>query len=303
MHPQSPSEVQALVAACKQVSVHENAPGLQVLTVQNSRGSARLSLYGAQVLSYRAGSQDELLWLSPAAHYHQGRSIRGGIPLCWPWFGPHPSDASKSAHGFARHCVWQLDAIQEDSERTRLQLSLPPSVQSAQAWPQPFALNLEVSIGTTLQLALTSHNLGDTPTTLSAALHTYFAISDIEAIHISGLEDTCFRDAVNAHRISRQCGPIRFHGELDRVYHDTAATVVIEDPGHKRRIIIRKTGSDSTVVWNPWIDKSAALGDMLEGAYRQMVCVETANADHNRISLAPKESHCLYTEVEGEAYD
>jgi glucose-6-phosphate 1-epimerase len=296
-------ELQAKIAHCNQLSLNELAPGFAQLTISNAQAKARVSLYGAQVLSFQPAGDSELLWLSPTARYHQGRSIRGGIPLCWPWFGPHPDDPSKPSHGFARHLLWTLDAASGDEKHTQLEFSLAPQTSNQSLWPHPFELRLRLSIGRSLQIELITKNTGHTPMEISAALHSYFSISDIDNISIEGLDGCLFRDAVNEDRTCKQCGPIRFHGEVDRVYHDTSAAILIEDTVAKRRTRVRKGGSNSTVVWNPWIDKSAQLGDIPEGGYRHMLCVETANADHNRIALLPNNSHTLYTEITGEALE
>lgn len=298
MSPPDLSALQATIANCdKQVGIDTLSPGFPVLNIRNAQSSASISLYGAQVLGFQPQDQPELLWLSPAARFAQGRSIRGGIPLCWPWFGPHPDNTDMPAHGFARHRHWRLDRVSGDDHCTRLDFSLPSTEDTATLWACPTELTLTVIVGPALELALTTTNSGSAPVQISAALHSYFAVSDIGAIRIEGLDDTLFRDAVNGDRICRQCGPIRFHGELDRVYHDTGADVVIHDPTRDHGIRIGKGGSRSTVVWNPWVEKAARLGDIPTGAYRQMVCVETANADHNRVALLPGESHCLSTTI------
>lgn len=303
MCAQTNSDLQTLIAPCAQVRLDELAPGFAQLKIDNLRGRASVALYGAQILSFQPHGDSDLLWLSAGAHYTRGRSIRGGIPLCWPWFGPHLEDSGKPSHGFARHCIWQLDTISGDEQSTELVLSLSPRAETQRLWPHDFKLELRVTVTDSLRIELTTSNTDNSPFEISSALHSYFAVSDIGDISIDGLDDTLFRDAVNSDRICRQRGAIRFHGELDRVYHDTSADLLIADPGYQRRIRVRKNGSRSTVIWNPWIEKSARLGDMPENAYRQMVCVETANADHNRLSLLPGATHTLYTEISRETYD
>lgn len=303
MSAQTLSELQARIAHCDQVVLDALAPGFVQLIIQNARASARIALYGAQVLSFQPQGERDLLWLSADAHYAKGRSIRGGIPLCWPWFGPHPDEPDKPAHGFARHGIWQLEQVRGDEQATELEFSLPPSPETQSLWPHAAKLVLRVLIAESLRIELITTNTDNSPIEISAALHSYFAVSDISAIHIDGLDDTLFRDALNDDRICKQCGPVRFNAELDRVYHDTDADLIICDPALKRRIRITKGGSRSTVVWNPWIAKSARLGDIPEGGYRQMVCVETANVDHNRLALLPGESHSLYSDISTEADD
>lgn len=278
------------------VGLEETVPGFPLLKIANRHAEASLSLYGGQVLSYQPRGHRDLLWLSSNAVYQEGRSMRGGIPLCWPWFGPHPEQAEWPAHGFARHRRWRLDTVRklsDDSSELRLSLPEPES----EVWLERCELTLRVTVGERLQVALTTRNTGENTFHLSAALHSYFAVSDIGAIALAGLEDTLYRDALDNNRGKRQQGEIRFDGELDRVYRDTAATVVIDDPGYVRRIAVAKRGSRSTVIWNPWLEKSARLGDFAEDGYRRMVCVETANADDDRVTLAAGESHTLTTEI------
>lgn len=278
------------------VVLEETVPGFPLLKITNRHAKASLSLYGGHVLSYQPNGHRDLLWLSSKAVYQEGRSIRGGIPLCWPWFGPHPEQAEWPSHGFARHRRWRLDTVRTLSdESSELRLSLPEP--KSEAWREHCELALRVTVGERLQVALTTRNTGENTFHLSAALHSYFAVSDIGAILLTGLDDTVYRDALDNNRCKRQQGDIRFEGELDRVYRNTAATVIIDDPGYARRISVAKRGSRSTVVWNPWLEKSARLGDFTEGGYRQMVCVETANADDDRVMLAAGESHTLTTEI------
>ncbi len=258
--------------------------GIVLLHIHHDCASATVSLYGGQVLSFQPRGEDDLLWLSSDAHFQPGKAIRGGIPICWPWFGPHPSDADAPAHGTVRKSQWQLSSLQCDQRSARIVLSYPGD-----------ALDLQLSIGidSQLQLSLTTNNRGAQTATISAALHSYFAISDITDITLTGLEDKPFRDAVNNDRICLQRGPIHFNGELDRVYQNVDQAICIQDPGLKRLIRIDNHGSSSAVVWNPWIEKSARLGDMGPEGYRQMVCVETANADSDCISLSPGQRHSL----------
>ncbi len=303
MSVQSMSELHRKIAHCDQLSLDHLAPDLPQLKISNIQGSARISLYGAQVLSFQPRGDRELLWLSPTAHYRAGSSIRGGIPLCWPWFGPHPDEPTKPSHGFARHQLWRLETVSGDEQHTQLEFSLSASPDTQKLWPHPFELHLHIGIGAALHIELTTKNSGDKPMEISAALHSYFSVSDIDNIRIEGLDGALFRDAVNEDRICKQCGPIRFHGELDRVYHDTDADILICDSAIKKAIRVSKEGSNSTVVWNPWVEKSARLGDIPEGGYRKMLCVESANADHNRIALLPGDTHTLYTKISGETLD
>ncbi|WP_372809391.1 D-hexose-6-phosphate mutarotase [Litorivivens sp.] len=269
----------------------ESRAGFPLLHLIDGNTQATVSVYGAQLLSYCPAAQEDVLWLSDDARFQQGKSIRGGIPLCWPWFGPHPNDSDKPAHGFVRNRYWQLTALTRvgDASLARFRLS-----EFDQTLYQPkLSLELEISVGDSLKVQLTTTNNSQESATVSSALHSYFAISDIGDIQITGLEDKPFRDAVNNNSTCLQRGPIRFSGELDRVYQNVDAEICIHDPGLERVISISGTGSQSAVVWNPWVEKSLRLGDMGKDGYRNMVCVETANADQDARTLKPGATHHL----------
>lgn len=262
----------------------EPQAGIVLLHIHHDCASATISLYGGQVLSFQPRGEDDLLWLSSEARMQPGKAIRGGIPICWPWFGPHPTDTEAPAHGTVRKSQWQLNSLHCDHSVARIVLTHPGDKLS---------LALSIVIDSQLQLSLTTDNCGSDTATISSALHSYFAISDISDISITGLEDKPFRDAVNNNRPCLQQGPIHFDGELDRVYQNANRPICIRDAGLKRLIRIASRGSNSAVVWNPWIEKSARLGDMSPEGYRQMVCVETANADIDCINLVPGQRHSL----------
>ncbi len=269
----------------------ESHAGFPLVHLTANNAQATLSVYGAQVLSYRPTGQDDVLWLSDEARFLAGKSIRGGIPICWPWFGPHPTDSDKPAHGFVRNRSWQLEALARDNNVTRVRLTL--DAFDPALFPQALSACLEICVGDQLSVSLTTINNSAQNATISSALHSYFAVSDISDIAITGLEDKPFRDAVNHDQACVQRGPIRFNGELDRVYQNVDQPICIHDPGLDRVIHILGRGSNSAVVWNPWIEKSERLGDMGEDGYRSMVCVETANADEDRRILKPGTQHCL----------
>lgn len=278
--------------------ISEDHTGFPLVHLTDSNAHATLSLYGAQVLSYRPTGQDDVLWLSEDACFREGKSIRGGIPICWPWFGPHPSDSTKPAHGIVRHRHWELVELSRQDAATCARFKFNTSENSDVS-----ALNLEltVTVGKALSVQLTTTNSGAHDVTISSALHTYFAVSDIGDIAITGLEDKPFRDAVNNNRACLQRGPIRFNGELDRVYQQVERSICIHDPGLERVIHVQGQGSSSAVVWNPWIEKSERLGDMGNDGYRTMVCVETANADQDARTLKPGARHDLHARIHVQA--
>lgn len=258
-----------------------------------SRGDAQaeVSLYGGHVLRYTRGGAP-VLWLSRQALFAEGKAIRGGIPICWPWFGPHPSDPARPAHGFARISHWEASDSGAGDHATWLRLRLSDSPATHALWPHPFRLDLLVTLSDALDVALTAHNPGDTPWRCTGALHSYFTVGDVAQIRIGGLDGARYLDQLTGQSLT-QAGPVRFDREVDRIYADAGPACTIDDPALGRRIVVAKAGSRSTVIWNPWAEKARRLADFADDEYPEMVCVETANAGADVVEVAPGGSHTL----------
>jgi D-hexose-6-phosphate mutarotase len=274
-----------------------------VLRLENDFAVARVALQGAHVLTYVPRGGEPVLWLSRRAVFAPGKAVRGGVPVCWPWFGPHPTDPSQPAHGFARTAMWTL----ESSSRTadgghELVLSLPPGAGAACGWTHPVELRLMITVGPALGLALCSRNNGPAPVVIGGALHSYFSVGDVGKIRILGLEGKPFVDQLAPSEMKSEPVPIGIAGETDRVYDDAGPRCVIEDALLERRLFIEKTGSRSTVVWNPWMEKGRRLADVGEDQVRDFVCVETANALGDVVTLPPGGEHRLGVVIRAEGY-
>lgn len=256
--------------------------------------SARISLNGAQLLGWQPAGEREVIWVSPASAPMPGRSIRGGTPVCWPWFGTDSSSLGRPAHGFVRGVPWQVAWSRATAAESAIALRYRTAPETAGLWPHEAEAMLTVSlIADTLTLSLTTTNTGASAFSLTEALHTYFAVTDIAETHVDGLDGCGYIDAVGTWTRRRQQGAVTFSGEVDRIYLDPPGDIVIADGAGGRRIHIDASGSRSAVVWNPWIDKSARLGDMGTDGYTRMLCVETANAADDAIALAPGAAHTL----------
>jgi glucose-6-phosphate 1-epimerase len=264
-----------------------------VAELTSPAGSATVALEGAQVLDWRQGAERGLLWLSPAARLGTGRPVRGGIPVCWPWFGPHPSDPAAPAHGFVRTRQWEVVRTEAEPDATRLLLATLVEAGDRPDWPHAAGLRLEIELGAGLALTLETQNLGKSAIELTEALHTYFRIGDIAAVRIDGLEGCAYIDKLDGGKLKSQSGPVTIDREVDRIYVGATDRLALVDPGLGRRISIDSVGSRSAVVWNPWLEKSARLGDMGPEGYRRMVCIETANAGDDRVILASGDTHRL----------
>ena len=268
--------------------------GLIVAEVCNAQATARIALQGAQLLDWTPAGEQPVIWVSPGAVYAPGKAVRGGVPVCWPWFGPHATQAGFPAHGFARTQSWEMVQVQPLPDgSTTLGLRLLQDAHTRLLWPHETALQLLVNIGQRLRIDLLTRNTGSEAFTLSQALHTYFAVSDAREVAVRGLEGLPYIDKVAGGVRRVQSGPVIVDAETDRIYLDHGGECVIEDPGLGRRIVIRREGSRSTVVWNPWAEKSAAMADMGEGAYRGMLCVEAANAAADVVRVEPGGAHRL----------
>ncbi len=289
----TPEQLNAQFGINGQLTFEEGPGGLTFAKVDNAQGEALLCLQGAHLVSYRPKDQAEpVVWVSDFAKYAPGKSIRGGAPVCWPWFGPHKSESSFPGHGYARTVPWAVvssAALADGSTEITLRLIENPHAQ----WPHNTPVELRAVVGAKLTINLTTTNQGDAPVEIGEALHTYLRIGDIADIRITGLEGCTYIDKVGEVTRRVQEGPIACSGEVDRVYLSTTATCVITDPGLKRRVVIEKSGSASTVVWTPWAEKADKMGDFGPDGWRRMVCVESANAVDNLITLAPGASHTL----------
>ena len=280
----------------------EDRFGGTVAVLQSVHGRAVVALQGAQVLSWVPTGQGEVLWLSPVARLGTGKALRGGIPICWPWFGPHPAVSAAPAHGFVRTALWTVKSASVDCSGTgnddvRLALTIDAPGAEFAHWPHSATATLEITLGPSLTLSLSTENTGTDPFVLTQALHSYFSVSDIARTVLTGLEGREYIDQLEPSSRPVQRGPIAIAAEADRIYQNSSDTVVITDEARGRAIRISKSGSLSTVVWNPWIEKSARLGDAGDDGYLRFVCVETANAGDDAVTLAPGARHQLIAKL------
>jgi glucose-6-phosphate 1-epimerase len=294
-------DLNARFAIADQASFAAGPGGFPIVSVRNAHADAAIALQGADVTSFQPHGQEHVLFLSRHAVYAPGKAIRGGIPICWPWFGPHPTDPTKPDHGFARTRPWSvLDTTAMPDGATRVRLGLTDDAATRALWPHAFALELTVTVGATLEVTLVARNTGHEPFVCGGALHSYFRVGDATAITIQGLEETAYVDKVDGGRLKVQQGTVTIAGETDRVYTDTTAVCVIVDSTLGRRVTVAKEGSRSTVVWNPWCDKARRLADLGDDEYTEMVCVEVANAGDDTVTVAPGGEHRLGTTIGAE---
>ena len=265
--------------------------GFEYIEVSNTSARAKIALQGAHLFHYQCVGKKPLLWLSDSSFFETGKAIRGGVPICWPWFGKHTTESNLPQHGFARNFLWTLVDVNETNEHlTELKFLLKSSGESLKLWPHSFELLLHITVGKTLTIALTTKNCDEKAFAITSALHTYFAVANIDKVSIEGLHNTQYFDALTKEN-TRQRGRVCIAEEVDRIYREVHNPLTLHD--QERTVRICTEGSSSVVVWNPWADKCARMNDMADDAYKTMLCIETANALEDARLLAPDEEHTL----------
>ena len=280
----------------KRVKFSRGKEGFVWIDIQNEFGSARLTLHGAHVTQFIPAGGEDVLWVSEKSMFEPEKAIRGGIPVCWPWFGKHKTSPELPTHGYARLCEWEVASVSSCPEGDGVELHLAPEKVPAKWQPLPVELTFQAAVEKdgVLRLVLSMLNCSEQPVAISSAMHTYFAVDAIENVAIDGLEDVRFVDTL-VNREGCESGPVRISGETDRVYLDCENDITLRDGSHYTEIL--REGSRSAVVWNPWIDKSRRLPDFGDEEYHRMVCVETTNALEDTRILEPDGFHVLATAI------
>jgi len=280
-----------------QLSFQPGEGGLIKVVISNKYADAEIYLHGGHLTHFQPKNTQAVIWMSKQALFTKDKAIRGGIPICWPWFGPHATDSNLPQHGFVRTSEWSVIASESLADGcTRLCLGLEGDGTN-RLWTHSFELVLVITVGTQLQLALTAMNTGSNAIELGAAFHTYFAVDDSSTIRISGLDGCQYLDKPDNYALKNQHGDICITGEIDRVYLETLNDCAIDDPVLKRKIIVSKEGSASTIVWNPWVKNAKAMADFNDDGYQSMVCIESANAADDVRVLEPGECHTLIQRI------
>ncbi|HFU74190.1 MAG TPA: D-hexose-6-phosphate mutarotase [Helicobacteraceae bacterium] len=264
--------------------------GLNYLEIKNSNATAKIALQGAHLFEYKRPHQAPLIWLSKTAQFQKNKAIRGGIPICWPWFGAHPVDTSLPNHGFARTMEWTYEKGEEvDDGKTKIVLGLKDNEETLTLWPYAFELTLEIYIADTLELILQTKNCSDEAFEISEALHTYFHVDAISDTLVHGLEGKQYFNKLDKSYDNVQSRALVIENEVDRVYFE--AYDPIEIVGMKGKISIKSEGSASAIVWNPWAQRINEMPDM--SGYKQMLCIESGNVLHECVKVMPNETHLL----------
>jgi len=273
------------------LEVDEEHHDFPFIKINNQYASAVISLYGGQVLSYVRSDAEDLLFLSDNAFYETGKAIKGGVPICWPWFGADPEGKGRPAHGFARNSLWQLESTEQmKNGSTKLIISLLPNEASRKLFPYEFKLSLSVVVGKELALELTTNNTDDKPLPITQALHTYFSVNNIDDVAVKGLDGKAYLDKAKSNigeENKTQKGDIAFCGEVDRIYLDVPNDLKITQKKSVKKVSIQSRHNKTAVVWNPWKELCEQSADLKPDDYKRFICVETANAADDVITVMP----------------
>ena len=270
----------------------EGEGGFPLIEINNEHARATISVYAGQVLSFTPANQTEVMFLSSQAYRQAGKAIKGGAPICWPWFGPDPEDKGRPNHGFVRNRLWQMrDVVSTQDGATQVTMGLVDTAEIRKIWDYSFDLAIAITVGKVLTIELITRNTGEQSFAITQALHSYFKVGDIDRVTVLGLADRTYIDKVDEGKQKTQAGEITFSGECDRIYLDVPAELAIEDRELNRKIEITATNSKTAIVWNPGAKISASMADLGDRDYVNFVCVETANAADEVITVAAGETY------------
>jgi glucose-6-phosphate 1-epimerase len=277
--------------------VVEGKGGLAKVAVTTCDATGEIYLHGSHVTSWQPRGAEEVLFLSSESRWEDGRAIRGGIPICFPWFADKADYPKAPAHGFVRTVAWQLESIVHTGSVVTVTMSTTSNTETKKWWAADFHLTYRATFGSELKLELVVKNPGATAIRFEEALHTYFRVGQVDQVHLRGLDGVHYLDKTDSNRMKMQQGPLVVASQTDRVYLNTRGSVEVEDHSLRRRIIVAKENSLTTVVWNPWVEKAKALSDFGDEEWRQMACVETCNVADIAVELAPGLEHKMQTTI------
>ena len=271
--------------------VLEGKGGLPKVRITSSEVVGEMYLHGAHVTSWKPAGGEEVLFLSSQSRWEDGHAIRGGVPVCFPWFGGKVNDPQAPAHGFVRTKAWQLESIAQVGSAVTVSMFTETDEGTKRWWPAEFRLVHRATFGSELSLELVVTNTGRTSLRFEEALHAYHRVGNIEKTRVRGLDAIHYLDKTDSNRKKTQRGEIVIASETDRVYLNTRDAIEVEDPVLHRRTRVTKENSLTTVVWNPWVQKAHSFSDFADDEWKQMICIESSNVSDFAVDLAPGQQH------------
>ncbi len=268
------------------------------LTLNTPHATAEVYLHGCTLTNYTPTHQQPIIFLSPTSHFKQEKAIRGGIPICFPWFAQNSDDPALPMHGIARTAQFTPTAITLENQCITATFEFRSTPETHKIWPHQFHLKYQITLSDSLNIQMHVTNTDKQSFDFEQALHTYYNIANINAIEISGLEKQNHIDKTDHFKIKQfPSTSLKIEKFTDAVCLDTDKTCKIHDTGNNRSIAIKKKNSASTIIWNPWNKKTLEIADLENTCWEHFICLETANVDKNRISLSPNQSHTLSLDI------
>lgn len=277
--------------------------GMARIVITTPQGEAHVYRYGAHVTHFRPAGQAPVVFLSEKSHFTHGRPIRGGVPIVFPWFGPRANDPQAPLHGLVRNRDWDVESAKRsaDGQSVAVTLTLKSSDETFAIWAHDFVLRYTVTVGRELELALEVTNSGGEEMTFEEGLHTYFAVADVTKASVHGLTGKTYLDKTRKMEQLCDSGPaVTIIEPTDRVYHGTSGACTIDDAAGQRRIVVERSGSHSTVIWNPTANPPAPIADLGADEWRKFICVETANVMEHAVTLAHGQKHVMRAVIRSE---
>ncbi|MDW3078498.1 D-hexose-6-phosphate mutarotase [Vibrio sp. 1403] len=268
---------------------------IKIVRVIHDKATAGISLHGGHVVSFTPKGQEDLIWMSEKAVFDGKAALRGGIPVCWPWFGR----IAAPAHGFARTAEWELVEHRENHNGVIVELALFPTEEIHDIWPHMFDARLVIEVGDELKVTLKVMNIDDEAWTFSGALHTYLNVGDIKQAQTTGMGAE-YIDSLKADAVCQGGNVLQLTDTIDRVYTQPEAKILVKDPVLDRTLSVHNQGHNSAVLWNPWAEGAQSMGDMADDGYQTMLCVESAvhaPSIEQGQTLQPGEAHELVTVI------
>jgi glucose-6-phosphate 1-epimerase len=273
--------------------------GLTKAVIITPIASGEVYLHGAHITHYQPVGKAPVLFMSSKSKFETGKAIRGGVPICFPWFGALEGRDTAPAHGFARTSLWEVESTRSNPDGSAtIVLELNQKEDPKGFWPHAVKVQYVITFGSTLKMEFTVMHVHGEPFLFEEAMHTYFHVGDVRQMTVTGLAGSSYLDKTQGNReVLEGVAPIHITGETDRIYLDTAGDCVIDDPVLKRKITVEKIGSDTTVLWNPWIAKAKAMSDFGDDEWPEMVCIETCNVGPAAVTLGPGQSHTMSANI------
>jgi glucose-6-phosphate 1-epimerase len=267
--------------------------GLPKVRVTAPQCSGEMHLHGAQVTSWEPAGVEEVIFLSQRASWAEGKAIRGGIPICFPWFRAKSDDPHAPAHGFVRTRIWRLESIEHNGDDITVSMSTESDADSHRWWPADFRVLQRVTFGSELKLEFTVSNTGASPFRFEEALHAYFRVGDARSVRIGGLDGAAYFDNTDSNSRKWQKGDVVMSSPTDSAYINTQNSLRLLDPVLNRQVHIAKQNSRSTVIWNPWAEGAHALPDLGGDEWQRMICAEASNILEDAVELIPTADHTM----------